>query len=238
MFENTFVPDKSERSGTVALALVLQTIAIGGLMLGPLLSVAHLELNRVTTIVDPLRNLPKPLAQAPTVQHTAQVAAPAAFRVAALPAISRAFVAPRTVVALAPGDPLPYGGSPSVESVLGIPAGVMDGAIAPAPPSPPKPEKPKILHMTSALSQSQLLFGPKPEYPKLAMQSRTEGVVRLQAIIGRDGTIQNLHVIEGNPLLTLAAMQAVQRWHYRPMLLNGEPVEVITEVEVHFTLER
>jgi protein TonB len=92
--------------------------------------------------------------------------------------------------------------------------------------------------MTSALSQSQLLFAPKPDYPKLALASRTEGVVRLQAIIGRDGTIQNLHVLDGSPLLTQAAIEAVQRWHYRPMLLNGEPVEVITEVDVHFTLQR
>lgn len=238
MFENTFVPEKSERGGTVALALILQTIAVAGLIVAPLLSVAHIEASRVTSIVDPLRELPKPPAPTLPQQRTSSSVSPSVFRVAALPSVSRAFIAPRTVTALLPGDPPPYAGSPSAGSAPGITGGVLDGAIVVPPPTPPKVERPKILRMTSALSQSQLLFAPKPDYPKLALASRTEGVVRLQAIIGRDGTIQNLHVLDGSPLLTQAAIEAVQRWHYRPMLLNGEPVEVITEVDVHFTLQR
>jgi len=238
MFENTFVPEKSERGGTVALALILQTIAVAGLIAAPLLSVAHIEMNRVTSIVDPLRELPKPVAPTAPQQRVSSSVTPPAFRVAALPSVSRAFVAPRTVTALLPGDPPPFSGAPSVGSAPGLTGGVLDGAMVVPPPTPPKVEKPKILRMPSALSQSQLLFAPKPDYPRLALTSRTEGVVRLQAIIGRDGTIQNLHVLEGSPLLTQAAIEAVQRWHYRPMLLNGEPVEVITEVDVHFTLQR
>jgi protein TonB len=58
----------------------------------------------------------------------------------------------------------------------------------------------------------------------------------LQAIIGRDGSIRNLQVLSGPPLLINVAREAVQQWRYQPTLLNGEPVEVITEIDVNFTM--
>jgi protein TonB len=58
----------------------------------------------------------------------------------------------------------------------------------------------------------------------------------LAAVIGKDGTIQNLHVVSGHPLLQGAAMDAVRQWRYKPYILNGEPVEVDTQVTVNFTL--
>jgi protein TonB len=67
---------------------------------------------------------------------------------------------------------------------------------------------------------------------------RSEGTVKLQAIINREGKIENLHLVSGPALLVNAAMEAVRTWRYRPLLLNGEPVEVITEVEVIFTLQK
>lgn len=76
----------------------------------------------------------------------------------------------------------------------------------------------------------------KPGYPPLAKQTHTQGMVVLQAIIARDGTIQQLRVASGHPLLTRAAVEAVQQWRYRPYLLNGEPVEVETQITVNFTL--
>ena len=63
-------------------------------------------------------------------------------------------------------------------------------------------------------------------------------MVRLNAIIGKDGTIQNLKVISGHPLLVPAAMEAVKQWVYKPTLLNGEPVEVVTSIDVNFTLSQ
>ena len=76
----------------------------------------------------------------------------------------------------------------------------------------------------------------KPTYPPLAKQTHTQGMVVLQAIIARDGTIQQLRVASGHPLLTRAAVEAVQQWRYRPYLLNGEPVEVETQITINFTL--
>jgi protein TonB len=86
------------------------------------------------------------------------------------------------------------------------------------------------------VQQAKLVRQPRPVYPPLAKQARIQGVVRLNAIIGRDGAIQNLQVASGHPLLVPSALDAVKQWVYQPTLLNGEPVEVITQIDVNFTL--
>lgn len=73
-----------------------------------------------------------------------------------------------------------------------------------------------------------------PQYPEDARAAGITGAVRLSAIIGRDGTIQNLQLISGHPLLVEAAIKAAQTWLYKPTLLNGTPVEVVTTIEVSF----
>jgi protein TonB len=76
----------------------------------------------------------------------------------------------------------------------------------------------------------------QPQYPPLARQARVSGTVKLHAIIAKDGTVQELQVISGHPLLIQAALDAVRQWRYRPTLLNTEPVEVDTTIDVIFTL--
>jgi TonB family protein len=73
-----------------------------------------------------------------------------------------------------------------------------------------------------------------PVYPSLARQARIQGTVRFTAIIGKDGTIQNLTLVSRHPLLVQNAQDAVKPWVYQPTLLNGEPVEVVTEIDVNF----
>jgi periplasmic protein TonB len=87
------------------------------------------------------------------------------------------------------------------------------------------------------VQSAKLIFGPKPLYPPIARAARTQGTVRIQAVIARDGSIQHLQVVSGPPLLIAVALEAVQRWRYQPTLLNGQPVEVITEIDVNFTLQ-
>ncbi len=77
-----------------------------------------------------------------------------------------------------------------------------------------------------------------PVYPPLAKQARIQGTVRFTAIIGKDGTIQNLQMVSGHPMLVPSATDAVKQWVYRPTLLNGEPVEVVTQIDVNFTLSQ
>jgi len=77
-----------------------------------------------------------------------------------------------------------------------------------------------------------------PVYPELAKSAGVQGTVHLQALIAKDGTIQELHSLGGPALLIQAAMDAVKQWVYRPTLLNGEPVMVETTIDINFTLNQ
>jgi protein TonB len=76
----------------------------------------------------------------------------------------------------------------------------------------------------------------QPTYPALAKQARIEGVVRLAVVIDKQGRVSDIKVMSGHPLLIPAALEAVKQWEYNPTLLNGQPVEVFTEVSVPFVL--
>jgi len=84
--------------------------------------------------------------------------------------------------------------------------------------------------------QGNLLVKTMPQYPAIAKAARIQGTVVLQATISKNGTIENLHVVSGPPMLQQAAMDAVRSWRYKPYLLNGDPVEVETQVNVVFNL--
>ncbi len=86
------------------------------------------------------------------------------------------------------------------------------------------------------MQEAKLLRRVIPSYPPLARQARISGTVQLVGVIARDGTIEDLRVVSGHPLLVKAALDAVRQWVYKPTLLNGEPVEVICPIDVHFTL--
>ena len=96
----------------------------------------------------------------------------------------------------------------------------------------------KQIQVSTGVQAAKLIRQVNPVYPPLARQARVTGTVRLTAIIGRDGAIRNLLVISGHPLLTPAAVEAVRQWLYQPTLLSEEPVEVITQIDVNFTLSR
>ena len=83
---------------------------------------------------------------------------------------------------------------------------------------------------------AMLLHRVEPQYPPIAKMAHISGTVHLRAIIAKDGTVRELEVVDGNPLLARAALVAVQAWRYRPTQLNGEPVEVETYVTVNFIL--
>lgn len=112
--------------------------------------------------------------------------------------------------------------------------------VAPPPP-PPAPEptpEPAAIRVGSTVQAARIIHRVKPIYPPLAITTRTSGVVRLQAVIAPDGTIDELEVIEGHPLLIRAAIAAVSQWRYRPVLLAGRPVPVNTQIDVNFRLGR
>jgi protein TonB len=127
----------------------------------------------------------------------------------------------------------------------GVLGGIIGGVPSAAPPPPPPPvkveeKKPTIsrIRVGGNVQAAMAIRAPKPSYPPLAKQARIQGVVRLNAIIGKDGTIQDLKAASGHPLLVPAALEAVKQWLYKPTLLNGEPVEVVTVIDVNFTLSQ
>jgi len=118
-------------------------------------------------------------------------------------------------------------------SMGGVLGGVIGGAGG-APP-PPRPTQTRI-RQGGAVTAASLINRVQPVYPPLARQTRVSGTVRLHAIISKDGSVQQLEVMSGHPLLVQAALDAVRQWRYRPTLLNGEPVEVDTTIDVIFSL--
>jgi TonB family protein len=99
--------------------------------------------------------------------------------------------------------------------------------------TPPPPPAPRRMRSTTA---APILHAVDPVYPPLAKQARIQGVVRLNIKVGADGHVSNITVISGHPLLVPPAIEAVRQWIYQPTLLNGGPVEVLTEASVNFTL--
>jgi TonB family protein len=98
----------------------------------------------------------------------------------------------------------------------------------------PAPSAPSRIRVGGNVQSANLIRKTEPKYPEAARSTGITGDVSLSIIIGRDGTIQNVQVISGPPLLVQAALEAVETWIYKPTLLNGSPVEVVTTVTVSF----
>jgi len=232
------------KRATLPIAYICEGIIVGLFVLVPLIYTEALPSAQLMTFLaapPPPPPPPPPPAAAP---------APRIVRKVSMEDIMKApTVIPKTVArpesAPAPATAVGVvGGIPGGESG-GSFGGVLGGVIgsvmssvsaAPPPPPPPKPATPKRIRVGGQVEGAKLIFQPKPEYPPLAKMARIQGTVRLEAIISKDGTIQDLKVVSGHPLLVKSALEAVQRWRYQPTLLNGEPVEVVTEVDVNFTL--
>ena len=104
------------------------------------------------------------------------------------------------------------------------------------PAMPPPADGTKRITIGGNVQQAKLVSQTRPVYPPMAKQARISGVVHLSALIGKDGNVVNLAVISGHPLLVPSALDAVKTWVYHTTLLNGEPVEVLTQIDVNYTL--
>jgi protein TonB len=145
-----------------------------------------------------------------------------------LPAQRRPEPARGNVLLDAPGAvPAPTG--------VGLPSAGLTAGAFPAPPPPPAPAAPQ-LRTGGDLQPAALIRKVAPVYPALAKAARIQGAVRFSATVGKDGHLQNIQVLGGHSALVQAATDAVKQWVYRPTMLNGEPVEVVTQLEVNFTL--
>jgi protein TonB len=127
----------------------------------------------------------------------------------------------------------------------GIPGGQIGGVLGGILSSTPKvvavpklvtPMPPKRIRVSQGVTEGRLILKVEPKYPVIALAARVQGQVVLSAVISKTGEIQNLVLISGHPMLVPAAIAAVKQWRYRPYLLNGEPVEVETTVNVNFEI--
>jgi TonB family protein len=128
-------------------------------------------------------------------------------------------------------------GPAAISMVISAPEVPLPAAMPPSPPPPPSiGANGPTQRIESAVAAANLVSQPKPAYPPLAKAARVQGTVRFEVSIGTDGRVNNLQLVSGPPLLVQAALSAVQQWVYRPILLNGNPVEVATTVDVIFSL--
>jgi protein TonB len=132
---------------------------------------------------------------------------------------------------------------PGVPGGIGLPSTTTQLFIEPLPQAKPHIAEPvkipaKPLPVGGDVQNAKLLKKVLPLYPPLARQARVSGTVQLIGVIAKDGTIQQLQVVSGHPLLVKSALDAVRQWIYRPTLLNGQAVEVIAPIDVIFTLSQ
>jgi protein TonB len=244
MFEDSLMESggklKSKQGATTVVSFVLQIALIGVLVLLPLVFTEALPKQQLMTFLvapPPPPPPPPPPAAAPVKiikkmqsdLDNGQLRTPTAI--------------PKKVAMIKEDEaPPPSTGVAGV--VGGVPGGVPGGAmggvlgsvIAGTPTAVPKVATPQRVRVSQGVSQGLLVRQVKPTYPPLARQARIQGTVVLQALISKDGSIQNLHLVSGHPMLAPAAIEAVKQWKYKPYFLNGEPVEVETTINVNFTL--
>ena len=245
MFDQTFVNTQAHarRPWTVAASLTLQTGLVAVAVILPMLHPEILRPKLEVPLYLPIRPKPQPVQPEQVVKQRAATSSPRPeFR----PMITVPTRIPEHAATLADAPEI---AGPAFPGSMSGSYAVIPGATAilpesrPSPPQPAaavvKPEVPKgPLRVGTGVQAARLLFGPKPPYPTLAKAARVQGTVRITAIIGTDGTIRNLQLINGPPLLVKAALDAVKQWRYQATMLNGSPVEVITEIDVNFTLSQ
>jgi periplasmic protein TonB len=224
------------KRATLPIAYIFEVIVVGVLILVPLIYTQALPKAQLMTFLaapPPPPPPPPPAAPPPKI---------IVHQVSMKDLMKAPTVIPKTIEKVRE-QPTPQ---ESVGVVGGVPGGVPGGQVggvmggmigsAPPPPPPPKATTPKRIRIGGQVEQAKRIFAPTPEYPPLAKMARIQGTVRLQAVISKEGTVQNLTVMSGHPLLVKSALDAVKQWRYQPTLLNGEPVEVVTEIDVVFTL--
>jgi serine/threonine-protein kinase len=221
-------------AGLVALAIVAMAFLAWRLWPGPVSPVSRVESAPVEQQAPPPQPIvqgPAPVASNPPASHTV-VSAVTGQPGSVTPAPAK----PPAGVAGGRRPAPPESPAPEVAAKVVPPITPVAPPITPVVPPPSKPQAPKRIRVAGEVESSKLIFQPHPQYPPFARSAHVQGVVRLDAVIGKDGTIQDLKVISGHPLLINAAMDAVKNWRYQPTLLNGQPVEVDTEIDVNFAL--
>jgi periplasmic protein TonB len=242
MFEDSLLESgnrlKTKRGRTTTFAIILEVALIGVMVLMPLIFTEALPKQQLMTfLVAPPPPPPPPPPAAAPVHVVKQVQTDIVNGALRTPT-----KIPQKVQMIKEDEAPPAMASAGVVGGVpgGIPGGqmggVIGGIISSTPVAVPKVATPQRVRVSAGVTSGLLVRRVNPVYPPLARQARIAGTVVLRAVISKDGSIENLQLISGHPMLAPAAIDAVKQWKYKPYLLNGEPVEVDTEVQVNFTL--
>lgn len=228
-------PAPSKKAGALAVSLATQTLAIGTLMLIPLLYTDRLPFVQfqLPTFMPPSPP-PPPRNPEPTPRHRTA------------PRVWNPYTSPTTIPPLntrpdtIDDAPAPLNQIDSGLPMLAPPSTIFTHVIAPPPQAPPvaEPAASKPITVTSEIQSAKLIRKVVPVYPRLAISGRISGTVRLIGTVGKDGNVQQIQVVSGPPLLVQAALDAVRQWIYSPTILNNKPMEVIAPISVTFTLSQ
>lgn len=231
--------ERGRRSWMTLTSFGLQAVIVGLLLLIPLLTTVGLPSGR-TTVSTPItlgRRDPGPAPQPHGGRTRSIQIVPFPGRIMAPTRIPHGISNEKetTQVAGPIGDPsLPLG--PYVGDGPGLPMPFTGGGTRPVMPVAPPPTI-KREFVVSKMLQGSLIRRVEPTYPPLARQARIQGTVVLTAVISKAGTIDNLRLVSGHPMLVGAALDAVSQWWYRPYILNGDVIEVETQITVNFMLD-
>jgi periplasmic protein TonB len=244
MFEDSLIESggrlKTKRGATTMVSFVLQVALIGLLVLVPLLFTEALPKTQLMTflVAPPPPPPPPPPPAAAPVKVVKQIQTDI---------INGQLRTPTKIpekVQMIKEEEAPPPMNSMAGVVGGVPGGVpggqmggvIGGIISSTPVAVPKVATPQRVRVSQGVTSGLLIRKIQPAYPPLARQARIQGNVLLQAEISKDGSIENLRLISGHPMLAPAAIEAVKQWKYKPYILNGEPVEVDTQITVIFSL--
>ena len=232
LVESSPVGKKTNKGWTIFVSTAIQMLCVIVLILIPLIYTEALPRAMMATllIAPPPPPPPPPPPAAVEVKGIKPVA-----RLLTQGRLMQPRAIPKNVVVfreaeLPPEPPPGMGVFGGVENLLGGLGEASSGG--PAPP-PRQLQRQKI---GGQVQEAKIIARPNPIYPPLARQARIQGRVVLHAIIDKDGRVSELQVVSGHPLLVKAALDAVQNWRYQPTILNQEPVEVDTTIDVNFVL--
>lgn len=230
MFEQTFVAETaSRRSLAVVAAAAGQCVFVAAALAAPLLFTYDLPLREMAANFV-LLTPPPPPAPPP----------PPTVKVEPRPPPERFDEVLRQPTKIPDQVALEELRSPSLDP-LGAPSGVVGsfgavGGVGDLPIDLGLPPAPKPIRVGGRVQAARIEKRVLPSYPVEAQQEGITGRVLLRAVIAKDGAVKSLKLNSGHPLLATAAIEAVRQWRYKPTRLNGRAVEVITEIEVIFTL--
>jgi periplasmic protein TonB len=233
MFEDSLMESgnriKAKSKYWSILTFLLNGGALIALIIWPLLHPEALpkQIMAELMVAPPAPPPPPPRAQAPKVQNRPEILTEVVQAPSRIPKEGR----PQQELAIPPSIGVGIPGADTLDSISGVIGSIGTGPVVAVSQTPRR-----TVSISSGVMAGYLLEKTLPQYPPIPKIARIQGIVVLQATISKTGLIQNLRVISGPAMLQQAALDAVRSWRYKPYLLNGEPVEVETTVNVKFNL--